>query len=97
MISSPWIIIHIINRKILKACGLTNNLLDRRTFDRRLDKISTDIKERISTMGNRFVKEKLVDPYILSVDNTYVTESYGTCMAQIIHNRRSSTMFRYRY
>ena len=58
------------NRKILKACGLTNNLPDRRTFDRRLDKISTDIKERISTMGNRFVKEKLVDPYILSVDIT---------------------------
>jgi Transposase DDE domain len=57
------------NRKIMKACGLTS-LPDRRTFDRRLSTISTDIKERISTMGNRFVKEKFVDPYIVSVDST---------------------------
>jgi hypothetical protein len=58
------------NRKIsLKACGLTN-LPDRRTFDRRLANISTEIKEGISTMGDRFVKEKLVDPYILSADST---------------------------
>ena len=57
------------NRKIMKACGLTN-LPDRRTFDRRLSTISVDIKERISSMGNLFVKEKLVDPYIVSVDST---------------------------
>ena len=57
------------NRKVLKACGLTN-LPDRRTFDRRLEKISIDIKERISIMGNMFVKEKFVDPYVISVDST---------------------------
>jgi hypothetical protein len=58
------------NRKVLlKACGLTS-LPDRRTFDRRLEKISIDIKERISIMGNMFVKEKFVDPYVISVDST---------------------------
>ena len=61
------------NRKVLKACGLTS-LPDRRTFDRRLEKISIDIKERISIMGNMFVKEKFVDPYVISVDSTF-TES----------------------
>lgn len=44
------------NRKIMKACGLTS-IPDRgRTFDRRLSTISIDIKERISSMGNLFVK-----------------------------------------
>jgi Transposase DDE domain len=57
------------HQKIMKACGLTI-LPDRRTFDRRLAKISVDIKERISTMGNLFVKEKLVDPYIVTIDST---------------------------
>jgi hypothetical protein len=57
------------NRKIMKACGLTS-LPDRRTFDIRLAKISVDIKERISTMGNLFVKERLVDPYIVTIDST---------------------------
>ena len=51
------------NRKIMKACGLTS-LPDRRTFDRRLSTISVDTKERISSMGNLFVKERLVDPSI---------------------------------
>jgi hypothetical protein len=54
------------NRKIMKACGLTSLPNRRRTFDRRLVNISVDIKERISTMGNLFVKEKLVDPSIHS-------------------------------
>lgn len=35
------------NRKVMKACGLTG-LPDRRTFDRRLAKISFDVKERIA-------------------------------------------------
>ncbi|MGB7637485.1 MAG: hypothetical protein WBL88_07930 [Nitrososphaeraceae archaeon] len=55
------------SRKIMKACGL-NSLPNRRTFDRRLEKISIDIKERISIMGNMF--GKIVDPYIVSVDST---------------------------
>jgi predicted SPOUT superfamily RNA methylase MTH1 len=43
------------NRKIMKACGL-NRLPNRRTFDRRLEKISINIKERISIMENMFQK-----------------------------------------
>ena len=57
------------NRRIMKACGLTS-LPDRTTFDRRLSTISADIKERIATMANLFVKEKLVDPYIIAIDST---------------------------
>jgi Transposase DDE domain len=57
------------NRKVLKACGLTS-LPDRRTLDRRLSTISLDIKERISSMGNLFVNERLVDPYIAAIDST---------------------------
>ena len=57
------------NRKVLKACGL-KTLPDRRTFDRRLSTISADIKERIATMASLFVKEKLVDPYIVAIDST---------------------------
>ncbi|HEY6884635.1 MAG TPA: transposase [Nitrososphaeraceae archaeon] len=57
------------NRRVLRVCGLTS-LPDRRTFDRRLSTISVDIKERISTMGNLFVKERLVDPYIVTIDST---------------------------
>ena len=58
------------NRKVLKACGLITSLPDRRTFDRRLSTISVDIKERIAAMANLFVKEKLVDPYIVAIDST---------------------------
>lgn len=57
------------NRKIMKACGLTS-LPDRRTFDRRLAKISLDVKERIAAMAVLFVKEKFVDPYIVAIDST---------------------------
>ena len=57
------------NRKIMKACGLTS-LPDRRTFDRRLANISSDIKERIAAMAVLFVKEKFVDPYIVAIDST---------------------------
>ena len=53
------------NRKVLlKACGLTS------LPDRRLSTISLDIKERISSMGNLFVNERLVDPYIAAIDST---------------------------
>jgi hypothetical protein len=53
----------------MKACGLTS-LPDRRTFYRRLSTISADIKERIAIMASLFVKEKLVDPYIIAIDST---------------------------
>jgi len=78
----------------MKACGLTS-LPDRRTFDRRLSTISAvDIKERISSMGNLFVKERLVDPYIVTIDSTLL-RAKGHLWHKIIHDERSSTSFRY--
>jgi hypothetical protein len=57
------------NRKIMKACGLAQ-VPDRRTFDRRLRSISTDIKERIAAMANLFLSERMIDPYIVAIDST---------------------------
>jgi hypothetical protein len=57
------------NRKLVLACGLVS-IPCRRTFDRRLKTISTDIKERISTMGYLFVSERLVEPSITSIDSS---------------------------
>jgi hypothetical protein len=57
------------NRKLVLACGLIT-IPSRRTFDRRLKTISTDIKERISTMGCLFVAEGLVDLSITAIDST---------------------------
>ncbi len=55
------------NSKLAVACGLIK-IPSRRTFDRRLKTISTDIKERISTMGYLFVVEGLVDLSITATD-----------------------------
>ena len=60
------------NRKLAIACGLVTIPCSRRTFDRRLKTISTDIKERISTMGYLFVAEGLVDPSITAIDSTLI-------------------------
>jgi hypothetical protein len=61
------------NHKLALACGLVS-IPSRRTFDRRLKAISTDIKQRISTMGNLFVTEGMVldddDHSIAAVDST---------------------------
>ena len=57
------------NRKLVLACGLVT-MPSRRTFDRRLKTISTDVKERISTMGHLFVKEGLADPTVTAIDST---------------------------
>jgi hypothetical protein len=57
------------NHKLALACGLIK-IPSRRTFDRRLKTIPTDIKQRISTMGYLFVVEGLVDPSITAVDST---------------------------
>jgi hypothetical protein len=59
------------NRKVMKGCGLYK-VPSRRTFDRRLATISTDIKNRITTMGELFVRDKIVDPSVLSTDSTLV-------------------------
>ncbi len=60
---------HTIEEVGSSLCGLAI-ILDRRTFDRRLKTISTDIKERIAAIGNLFVVEKIVGPYIVAVDGT---------------------------
>ncbi len=57
------------NSKLAVACGLIK-IPSRRTFDRRLKTISTDIKERISTMGYLFVVEGLVEISITAIDST---------------------------
>ena len=44
----------------------------RRTFDRRLATLSRDIKNRITTMGELFIHDKIVDPFILSTDSTLI-------------------------
>jgi hypothetical protein len=59
------------NRKVMKGCGLSR-IPSRRTFDRRLTTISEDIKNRIAAMGELFVREKIVDPSILSADSTLI-------------------------
>jgi hypothetical protein len=62
----------------MKACGLSvlHFPPSRRTFDRRLKTISADIKNRISTMGNLFVIEGLVRPYVVATD-TALLKSKG--------------------
>ena len=57
--------------KLALACGLVS-IPCRRTFDRRLKTISTDVKDRISTMGYLFVTGGLADPSIASIDNTLI-------------------------
>ena len=56
------------NRKVMKACGLSQLPPSRRTFDRRLNTISEDIKNMITAMRELFVHEKIVDPSILSTE-----------------------------
>jgi hypothetical protein len=57
------------NARVKAACGL-DRLPDRRTFDRRFEATSLDLKSRIDSMGGLLVREKLVDPYIVSVDSS---------------------------
>ncbi|HEX5187127.1 MAG TPA: hypothetical protein VFV86_09580 [Nitrososphaeraceae archaeon] len=61
------------NKKIMKGCGLSR-VPSRRTFDRRLVTISTDIKNRITRMGELFIRDKIVDPSILSADSTLIKD-----------------------
>ncbi len=57
------------NHKLAVACGLIT-IHSRRTFDRRLKTMSTDIKERISAMGYLFVVEGLADASITAIVST---------------------------
>ncbi len=67
------------NHKLVIACGLVS-IPCRRTFDRRLKTISTDIKERISTMGYLFVAEGYSRPFYNS-NRQYSAKSKRSCMA----------------
>ena len=66
------------NHKLALACGFVSIPSNSRMFDRRLLKtISTDIKQRISVMGNLFVIEGMVmvdDDHSIAtaVDNTLI-------------------------
>ena len=53
----------------MKGCGLSR-IPSRRTFDRRLVTLSRDIKNRINTMGELFVHDKIINPSVLSTDST---------------------------
>ncbi len=60
------------NRKvIMKGCGLSR-IPSRRTFDRHLVTLSDDIKNRITTMGELFVRHKIIDTSILAADSTLI-------------------------
>ena len=66
------------NRKVMRACGLSESHLPcRRTFDRRLKTVSIDIKERITAMGCLFVSEGMVKPYVIAIDSTLVKANKG--------------------
>jgi IS5 family transposase len=62
------------NRKVMKSCGL-DTLPDRRTFDRRFKVLP--IGSMISTMGKRFVIEKIIDCTITSVDSSMIRAKNG--------------------
>jgi hypothetical protein len=65
------------NRRIMRECGLSSSLPDRRTFDRRFRRISSDVKSRIDSMGRLFVDGKLIDPYVVCVDSTMLRAKNG--------------------
>ena len=62
------------NRKLAIACGLVSIPCSRRTFDKRLKTMSTDIKGRLSAMGYLFIAERLamVEPSITAIDSTLI-------------------------
>lgn len=64
------------SRRLAAACGL-KSVPDRRTFDRRLKTIPSDVKQRIAAMGRLFVAEGMIDPYIVAPDSTLVRAKGG--------------------
>jgi len=73
----------------MKACSLSVSHLppSRRTFDRRLKTIYTDIKERIAMMGNLFVSEGLVKPYVIAIDSVLLKSKGHVWHASSIKER----------
>ena len=71
------------NRKLALACGLVS-IPCRRTFDRRLKTMSTDIKQRIPTMEYLFAADRLVmvdDHSTTAVDITLLKAKGSVWMA----------------
>ena len=58
-------------KKIMKGCLLSRAHI-RKTCDRRLVTISKDIKNKFTTMGKLFLHDKIIDPFILSTNNTLI-------------------------
>ncbi len=84
------------NRKLAIDCSLIT-IPCRRTFDRRLKTISTDVKERISTMGCLFVVEGMVDPSITAaVDSTLLKAKGSVWHKSSMKKGEVSTWHRYR-
>jgi hypothetical protein len=52
--------------------------------------VSTDIKERISTMGHLFVSEDLVNPHILATDSTLIKANKGHVWHKSSMQKRNS-------
>ena len=78
----------------MKRCGLSRGP-GRRTFDRRLATISNDIKNRITAMGELFVRDKIIDPSVLSTDSTLIkAKGYVWHKSSM---KKKGTTFRYRY
>ncbi|WP_458743826.1 hypothetical protein [Candidatus Nitrosocosmicus sp. T] len=66
------------HRAIMKVCGLSDVFLqDRRIFDRSLKTFSIDRKKRIVSIGNWFISEDLINPYILVVDSSLIKSYKG--------------------
>ncbi len=64
------------NHKLAVACGMIK-IPSRRTFDRRLKTISTDIKQRISAIGYLFSVEGLIDPSITAAIDSTLLKAKG--------------------
>src|SRR5262245_54298657 len=56
------------NRKIMKICGLSKVPTNRKIFDTRFVTISTEIKNRITTIGELFVHDEIINPFLLTVN-----------------------------
>ena len=83
------------NKKVMKACGLSDSYLPcRRTFDRRLKTISNDIKGRIATMRNLFVFEGLVELYVIAIDSTLLKSKGHVWHASSMKEGGVSPLFR---
>ena len=83
------------NKKVMKRCGLSR-IPSRRTFDRRLATISNDIKNRVTTMSELFVHDKIIDPSVISADSTLI-KAKGSVWHKSSMTKKVPYTFWYRY